>query len=149
MSYKEAAEAFKQFEKQADDMKREMAERRKKLESEKDEELRNLPTTYGFDDMKALIARLRKLSELPPRGRPRKGKLPADQPDSEGPEGRKRAKRTTITDEIRLMVKKLVEEGKTGAAIAQEVGISVASVQNIKNPKKKGLSLPSAGTPSQ
>ena len=58
MSYKEAAEAFKQFEKQADDMNREMAERRKKLESEKDEELRNLPTTYGFDDMKALIARL-------------------------------------------------------------------------------------------
>jgi DNA-binding CsgD family transcriptional regulator len=38
---------------------------------------------------------------------------------------------------MREQVKKLVAEGKTGSAIAKEVGISLPSVQNIK--KAAGL----------
>jgi len=45
--------------------------------------------------------------------------------------------RAKITSETKDKVKALVKEGKTGAAIAKEVGISVPSVQNIK--KELGL----------
>ncbi len=43
-----------------------------------------------------------------------------------------RRKRAVITDETRAEVKRLVEAGKTGAEIAQALGISLPSVQNIK-----------------
>ena len=46
--------------------------------------------------------------------------------------GGKNRTRAVITDETRANVKKLVEEGKLGAAIAEELGISLPSVQNIK-----------------
>ena len=46
--------------------------------------------------------------------------------------GGKNRTRAVITDETRANVKKLVEEGKSGAAIARELGISLPSVQNIK-----------------
>ena len=48
-----------------------------------------------------------------------------------------RRKRTKITAGVRANVKSLVGEGLTGAAVAKKLGISVASVQNIK--KKLGL----------
>ena len=37
-----------------------------------------------------------------------------------------------ITDQTRSQVKKMVNDGKTGAEIAKAVGISLPSVQNIK-----------------
>jgi hypothetical protein len=43
-----------------------------------------------------------------------------------------RAKRTEITAAIRATVKNLVKAGKSGAEIAKAVGISSASVQNVK-----------------
>ena len=41
-------------------------------------------------------------------------------------------KRAVITDAIRARIKKLLQAGKSGAAIAKAVGISLPSVQNIK-----------------
>ncbi|MGA7726247.1 MAG: hypothetical protein WCA95_13300 [Opitutaceae bacterium] len=49
----------------------------------------------------------------------------------------KRGKRAKITDATRALVKKLVGAGNTGSQIADRVGISLPSVQNIK--KELGL----------
>ena len=46
--------------------------------------------------------------------------------------GGKPRTRAVITDATRAEVKKLVSEGKSGAAIASELQISLPSVQNIK-----------------
>ena len=53
------------------------------------------------------------------------------------PRGRKKRGRAKITPQTKQQVKALVGEGKTGAEIAREVGISLPSVQNIK--KELGL----------
>jgi hypothetical protein len=44
----------------------------------------------------------------------------------------RRAKRAKITADVRALVKKLAQAGKTGADIAVAAGISLPSVQNIK-----------------
>jgi DNA invertase Pin-like site-specific DNA recombinase len=46
-------------------------------------------------------------------------------------------KRAKITAGVKAKVKSLVGKGLTGSAVARKLGISVASVQNIK--KKLGL----------
>ena len=51
--------------------------------------------------------------------------------------GKGRRKRAKITPELKAQVKAAVEAGKTGGAIAKELGISLPSVQNIK--KEFGL----------
>jgi len=53
-----------------------------------------------------------------------------------------RRKRATITDEIKALVKRLSEEGKTGAEIAAAAGVSLPSVANIK--RELGLTKPRA-----
>ena len=90
------------------------------------QELISLPGKYGFPDINEFIAALRAASGF--RRKARVGST-AKKSDSARIERRKRA---TITDEVRVNVKRLVEEGKTGAEVAQELGISLPSVQNIK-----------------
>lgn len=82
-------------------------------------ELAALPAAYGFDTAKAFIKAVKAATG---GGASRKVK------------GAKKGKRTraTITDAMRVQVKKLADAGKTGAQIAAAVGISVPSVQNIK-----------------
>ncbi|MCM2304928.1 MAG: ParB/RepB/Spo0J family partition protein, partial [Elusimicrobia bacterium] len=58
-------------------------------------------------------------------------KPPAKAKDAPTKPARK-TKRARITDDTRVQVKRLVEAGKTGAAIAKAVGISLPSVQHIK-----------------
>lgn len=93
------------------------------LESEVAAELRTalaqLPAHYGFNSVKAFLAAVKAAS----------GKRGPRAAAKEQPAKRTRAK---ITDETRAGVKKLVEEGKTGAEIAKALGISLPSVQNIK-----------------
>jgi hypothetical protein len=86
--------------------------------AELDKELASLPSKYGFDSAKAFIKAV-KAATGGGKGRGT-GK------------GGKRRTRAVITDETRAQVKKLVEDGKSGAAIAKTVGISLPSVQNIK-----------------
>ena len=95
-------------------------------------ELASLPAKYGFDDSKAFIAAVKAASRGKQR---RKG-------GSKGPGRRKTRKRAKITDSIRAKVKTLVKAGKTGAAIAKQLAISLPSVQNIK--KALGLTRPKA-----
>ena len=94
------------------------------VRSELNKELAGLPAKYGFDSAQEFIDAVRAASGGR-RGRP-KGAAGAKAG------GGKRRRRAVITEETRAIVKKLVENGKTGAEIARQVGISLPSVQNIK-----------------
>ena len=103
--------------------KAKVAELEAAVTAELRDELRALPSRYGFAEVKAFIAAVRAAS-----GR-RRGRKPKAASKAAGPKPRKRA---TITDATRAEVKKLVEAGKTARAIARAVGISEPSVANIK-----------------
>lgn len=93
-------------------------------------ELAQLPQLHGFNSVTSFIAAVRSAASVTPRARGRSA--PKLQRVRRG------GKRATITDETKQRVKRLVQEGKTGAEIALAVGISRPSVQNIK--KAFGLS---------
>lgn len=91
------------------------------IASQLNKELAALPGQYGFASVDAFCKAVKAA------GGKRRGSA-----KSAGATGKKRRKRSVITDETRAEVKKLVEAGKTGAEIATAVGISLPSVQNIK-----------------
>jgi len=102
------------------------------VRSELSKELAALPAKYGFESADSFIAAVRSASGGGARrGRPA-AKSAAASSGGGGGGGGKRRRRAVITDETRNVVKKLVENGKTGAEIAKQVGISLPSVQNIK-----------------
>ena len=88
-------------------------------------ELASLHDKYGFSSLQEFIRALKGSTGGAPRKTASKAK-PAKS------SGKKRAKRSVITDETRAAVKKQVEAGKTGSQIAKSLGISLPSVQNIK-----------------
>lgn len=92
------------------------------VQSELNKELAALPAKYGFGSVDEFVDAVRVAGGGRRRGRP-PGKAAG---------GKKRRRRAVITDETRAQVKKLVDAGKTGAEIADQVGISLPSVQNIK-----------------
>ncbi len=102
---------------------REMAKLEKELASF-NSKLLVLPGKFGFKSMGAFIEALRAA-----------GKGGAKLPAPKAPGVRK--PRVEITNEMKQKVKALVNDGKTGAEIAKQVGISIPSVQNIK--KELGL----------
>jgi hypothetical protein len=91
----------------------------KKMSVVRAKQLVALPAKHGFESLADFIKALKGAA-----GGKRKGAKPAT--------GKKRRKRAVITAATRAEVKKQVEAGKTGAAIAKSVGISLPSVQNIK-----------------
>ena len=95
----------------------------KSIATELKTELAALPARYGFSTVKAFA----KAVKAAVGGGGKVGG--AAKPKASGGKNRTRA---VITDAIRGAVKKLVEEGKSGAAIANELKISLPSVQNIK-----------------
>jgi len=101
----------------------------KSIQSQLQVELAGLPATYGFASA-AEFAKAVQAAGGGRRGRRRKVR-------KGGVRGVKRQakparKRAVITDEVRQLVKKLVEAGKTGREIAKASGISLPSVQNVK-----------------
>ncbi|MCX6952606.1 MAG: helix-turn-helix domain-containing protein [Verrucomicrobia bacterium] len=92
------------------------------MADELNKELAALPAKYGFDSAKAFA----KAVKIAASG----GKVRVAGKSGAG--GKKRRTRAVITDATRAQVKSLVEAGKSGAAIAKAVGISIPSVQNIK-----------------
>jgi DNA-binding NarL/FixJ family response regulator len=97
------------------------------IDTQLTQELGELPEKYGFDSMEAFIKAVKQAA-----GKGRKaGKKPKGKKDKAAGDKPRRA-RAVITDATRAEVKRLVEEGKTGAEIAKAAGISLPSVQNIK-----------------
>lgn len=125
--------------------KAELEKLQQELEQTREKELTSLPRQVGFESVDELI------KALAPFASPRlKGLLTGGSPTRRRATGRAtsgtgeasahganastggKRKRARITDEMKAEVKKLVEEGKTGAEIAAAVGISLPSVANIK-----------------
>jgi len=96
------------------------------IAAEQAKELAALPAKYGFKNAAELIKALKGATG----GRTSSGKAKSG----------KRRKRAIINDETKSKVKALTAAGKTGSEIAEAVGISVPSVQNIK--KELGLTKP-------
>jgi hypothetical protein len=103
-----------------------LASLEKEIASQLQSELAGLPAQYGFESVEIFVKAVRVAAGGKSGGVTRN-------PVS----GKKRRKRSVITDAMRNEVKKLVEAGKTGAEIAAAVDISLPSVQNIK--KSLGL----------
>ncbi|MSU68051.1 MAG: helix-turn-helix domain-containing protein [Opitutaceae bacterium] len=95
----------------------------KSIATELKNELAVLPAKYGFSTVKAFVKAVK--AAVGGAGKVRGAAK------SKASSGKNRT-RAVITDAIRANVKKLVEEGKTGAAIAKELKISLPSVGNIK-----------------
>ena len=100
-----------------------LAELESSVAVELHKELAALPTGYGFDSVAAFLKAVKAAAG-------KRGSRKARSATASAPAGKR--KRAKITDETRAEVKKLLEEGKTGAEIAKAVGISLPSVQNIK-----------------
>ncbi len=99
--------------------------------------LSSLPGQYGFSSVEAFVSAVKEAASSAPRGRASSKKSAPVKAAASAPAGKKRGKRAKITPEIKQELKSLVGQGKTGAAIAKALGISVPSVQNIK--KELGL----------
>jgi len=94
--------------------------------------LGKLHLEYGFDTVEDFIAELKVAHKSGPAkatGK-RSKEAAAGVPKTKG-------KRARITPEIKKAVAAAVKDGKTGQQIAEELGISLPSVQNIK--KEFGL----------
>lgn len=93
--------------------------------SERTKELKALPAQYGYANVADFIKAVKAAN----------GGKTARKGSTTKSGGRR--KRAVITAETKNKVKSLTAAGKTGAAIAKAVGISIPSVQNIK--KELGL----------
>ncbi len=118
--------------KELEELQAKAAQLKQAIEVERTRELAALPAKYGYGDLATFIKAVKAAAgAAKPRGRKPKG---AAKPVKAKSGKRSRAK---ITDELKAQVKAAVEAGETGAAIAERLGISVPSVQNIK--KEFGL----------
>lgn len=90
---------------------------------------------FGKDQIKRALAVLEVEEGTPSRARRVSKTRKVGRPKA-------RKARAVITDKTREKVKKLVEQGKTGAEIAEKLDISLPSVANIK--KAEGISRPHA-----
>ena len=115
--------------------KAKVAELEQALQKERKQQLAGLPSEYGFDSLEDFIKALKSAGSSRGAGATRKGRAAKTAAAPILP--RKKGKRARITPELKDRVKAAVVAGKTGAQIADEFGISVPSVQNIK--KEFGL----------
>jgi len=104
-----------------------VAKLEQQIAAELDKELAGLPAQFGFNSVDAFAAAVKAAAGGKRRKRATKKAAPA-----KSAAGKKRRKRAVITDATRAEVKKLVEAGQPGSAIAKSLKISLPSVQNIK-----------------
>jgi hypothetical protein len=105
------------------------------IAGELNKELSSLPAKYGYGSVAEFITAVKGASGGGGRRGRRRGRPPGGGAKAATPaktRGRKRRTRAVITDETRAQVKKMVNDGKTGAQIAEQLSISLPSVQNIK-----------------
>ena len=111
--------------KQLETAKANLAKLEKHIAARIHRELASLPAKYGFGSVKHFI---KAVAAAAGGGKRSPGRGAAKKAGG----AKRRRKRAVITDATRAQVKKLVEAGKTGSAIAKELYISLPSVQNIK-----------------
>lgn len=107
--------------------KAELKQMEAKMVADRTAALARLPSEFGFESLQDFIAALKKAGMS-------KGQRPAGRSSGAKPAKISKApgKRARITDEIKAQVKALTVAGKTGQEIAGSLGISQASVQNIR-----------------
>ncbi len=93
-----------------------VADLQKAIEKERAKALAKLPAEYGFASVGEFIKAVRQAAGGRRPGRPAK----------------RHRKHARITSEMKEKIKAAIEAGKTGSRIAQEFGISLPSVYNIK-----------------
>lgn len=97
-------------------------------------ELAGLPQAYGFESVESFIKAVRLASRKRPK---RRGRPPGTGKGPSKTTTQRRRRQGKITDAMKVDLRKRVESGQTGAAIAKALKISVASVHNVK--KELGL----------
>jgi len=102
----------------------------KSIAKQLNKSLSSLPSEYGFDSIDEFIRAVR--AAVGGGGRRRRGGRRRGPGRPKGRSGGKKRFRAVITDATRNQVKAMVDAGKTGAAIAKSLKISLPSVQNIK-----------------
>jgi DNA-binding NarL/FixJ family response regulator len=107
-----------------------------KISAERAAALAKLPSSFGFASLELFIAALKDAAK---NGGKLKGKVArgskvaaAKAPKAAVTKAVKVGKRAKITEETRVQVKTLSEQGKTGEEIAKALGISAPSVQNVR-----------------
>lgn len=103
----------------------------KSIAAERESILRSLHESVGLASREELIDALRALKGGAKRGRKPGRPATAAAAKGKGKGGRK--KRAKITPEIRDGIIAAVKSGATGGAIAAKFGVSLPTVQNIKN----------------
>jgi hypothetical protein len=104
--------------KQLTEYQTKVVELQNSIEQERKEALAHLHAEYGFESPAALIKAIRAATGATVVRRASKGA--------------RRRKHARITPELREKVKTALEGGKTGGQVAEEFGISLPSVHNIK-----------------
>jgi hypothetical protein len=99
------------------------------IEQERRNLLLTLPEKYGYASMQDLIAALKDVAGIKKKRTAKKKTAPTD-----------RKKRAKITPALKETIVKALKDGKTGPAVANEFGVSPASVNLIK--KAAGLTKP-------
>lgn len=105
------------------------------VSAERDTLLRRLHTEVGYGSRDELITALRGL-DSGGAGGARRGRKPgkAAAASAAAPKGgKRRKKRAKITPELRNEIIAAVKAGGTGGAVARKFGVSLPTVQNIKN----------------
>jgi hypothetical protein len=100
------------------DYQNKVAELQKDIEKERARALAHLHEEYGFNSARELIKAIRAAAGPGGKGGGRKA--------------RRHRKHARITPEMKAKIKGALQKKKTGAEIAQEFGISLPSVYNIK-----------------
>ena len=112
---------LKELIKSLNDAKAQVETLEQKVEKGLKEALATVHAEHGFDSVDSFIKAVKKASSEAEA----KGRKAANRAFP-------RAKRSKITAAVRATVRNLVKAGKSGAEIATAVGISSASVQNVK-----------------
>lgn len=107
--------------------KEKVAQLQEQVDRTRAEALANLHEEYGFADAEELINAIRAAAGK------RRGRRPG-RPAKKAGDHHKHAR---ITPEIRQKIRTALKAGKTGGAVAEEFGVSLPSVYNIK--KEFGL----------
>lgn len=104
--------------------KADLAKQEKELEAERTRALTALPAQFGYSDLNAFIKALKKAPKAKKVTRTAKKTV-------------KKGKRARLTPEAKQAIVEAVKGEKTGAEIAKEFGVSLATVHNLK--KTAGL----------